>query len=688
LYNFGKICNNTTQIAWIPEEKIQPKYSLYHVTHNEHKNEPKEEKSQMVDSYHGVLRRLMAYVHEVDAYEKDHVFAQEELAALTPNDIKRWMCVKAYGTPEPGVDDHPTLCRSTSIEFWKKAISSFMPNRLMSWNVLNNVGNPTKSIEINDLIKVVKKKEVRKQGKTSTARRPLEHDEYQNVLSYLRGHEDPIKRYTLPGFFVFQYNMIARMDDTSKFKMDNLTRCHDFDFALKGRLNWSKNVHEERDAPNQILVGAMNRGYCVLLGLAIHLEMFIESGEGALTPLVFGIGDGGDDNDIEKIANKTNKKIQSMLQHDILNRPEFVHFVDDGPVGSHSVRKLAATHSRKNGCTKDEKDIRGRWKKGRRISDVYDDIDLPYPDAKVAGRLCIGGPCKYVLKEFSGITGNFLMENVVPSIRSRFSTAVASVLALPLLWAVFENGDDYLPKGMTDRIREAVRQVSQLPDDENPVKKVMLVISGNEGELYLDELDGDDGGDGGDGGGNRVTNTGARQAANERERMQAIYAQMTSLRRAQEAQTRILDRLETQRARENRVIVANLRRISRQPVVRNVAPADEEAGNNGDAQRGPIFAATLSANPRSLHVLWEEYERGIGGRRPAKLFTTQERGKVKHKYHRRKMVWDLISNLVRGGLTAQVAIDEIYDHYGRANSVTTIINMMKNDRRNGTVFPF
>jgi hypothetical protein len=190
---------------------------------------------------------------------------------------------------------------------------------------------------------------------------------------------------------------------------------------------------------------------------------------------------------------------------------------------------LAATHSRKNGCTKDEKDIRGQWKKGRRISDAYDDIDLPYPDAKVAGRLCIGGPCKYVLKESSGITGNFLMENVVPSIRSRFSAPVASVLALPLLWADFENDNDYLPRGMTDRIREAVRQVSQLPDNENPVKKAMLVISGNEGELYLDELDGDDGGDG-DGGGSRVTNTGARQAANDRERMQAIYAQMTSLR--------------------------------------------------------------------------------------------------------------------------------------------------------------
>jgi hypothetical protein len=294
----------------------------------------------------------MAYLHKVDAYEKDHVFSQEELAALTPNDIKRWMCVKAYGTPEPGMDANPTECRSTSIAFWKKAISSFMPNRLMQWNALSNVGNPTKSSEVNDLIKAVKEKEVRK---ASSGRRPLQHDEFQ--------------------------------------------------------------------------------------------------------------------------------------------------------------------------------------------------------------------------------------------------------------------------------------------------------------------------------------------AVNDRERMQEIYSQMTAIRGAQEAQTRILERLEIQRAREHREILADLRRIAGQPIVQNVAPEEEAEQGAGNNNAGTVFAATLSANPRSLHVLWEEYERGIGGRRAARLFTSDERGKVKHKYHRRKMVWDLISTLVRGGLTAQGAIDRIYDHYGRADSVTTIITKMKNDRRNGTVFP-
>ena len=39
-----------------------------------------------------------------------------------------------------------------------------MPNRLLQWNEISNVGNPTKSAEVNDLVKRVTKKEARKEG--------------------------------------------------------------------------------------------------------------------------------------------------------------------------------------------------------------------------------------------------------------------------------------------------------------------------------------------------------------------------------------------------------------------------------------------------------------------------------------------------------------------------------------------
>ena len=69
-----------------------------------------------------------------------------------------------------------------------------------------------------------------------------------------------------------------------------------------------------------------------------------------------------------------------------------------GPnLSSHSWRKRGSNNTRKAGATRDEKDHRGRWKGKKRVSDCYDNVELPWPDVKMAGLLCPGGPCKYVI---------------------------------------------------------------------------------------------------------------------------------------------------------------------------------------------------------------------------------------------------------------------------------------------------
>jgi hypothetical protein len=45
-----------------------------------------------------------------------------------------------------------------------------------------------------------------------------------------------------------------------------------FDFAIKTKVRWSKNVHEERKCPDQILLGSMDARTCVIFHLAIYLE--------------------------------------------------------------------------------------------------------------------------------------------------------------------------------------------------------------------------------------------------------------------------------------------------------------------------------------------------------------------------------------------------------------------------------
>jgi hypothetical protein len=110
-------------------------------------------------------------------------FTLAELGLLTPQDTYGYLAMKAYGKPDPDGDDRPTLCRSSTLEFVKKALSSFMPNRIPAWNCLTLSGNPTKSTEVNDLIKAVKKHEVRKQGVESSAVRPLELDEFEQLIA-------------------------------------------------------------------------------------------------------------------------------------------------------------------------------------------------------------------------------------------------------------------------------------------------------------------------------------------------------------------------------------------------------------------------------------------------------------------------------------------------------------------------
>jgi hypothetical protein len=92
-------------------------------------------------------------------YAKDYDFSQQELAAITPTELVWWMCHKVYGKEEPDEDDNPIEGRSNSLLYWKKAISFFMPNHQQTWDALTNSGNPTKSLYINELIKMVKKKE-------------------------------------------------------------------------------------------------------------------------------------------------------------------------------------------------------------------------------------------------------------------------------------------------------------------------------------------------------------------------------------------------------------------------------------------------------------------------------------------------------------------------------------------------
>ena len=298
--------------------------------------------------------------------------------------------------------------------------------------------------------------------------------------------------------------MMARVDDTAHFCGQELKRNSLFKFALTTTMAWSKNIHEKRNSPEQILLGSMNTLYCVLLGLAVYLEVSFAAGFGLHHPFLFVHTDN---------ANKNKKYISDVLCQ-IWNGPAFIK-VKDRKIGTHSLRKYPATQARQSGCSQDEMDTRGRWKKGR-VSDVYVLTTLPYPDAKVAAILCPGRPCKYKAAEGLGLSDPWLLENVMPAMAAsdKIDNKVALTLSLPLLWASMNAAtDDIMPAGLKNRMKEAYASIgpATFGPEENPVENILVIVTGLNAELHIDEAMVVSGEDGEDGTNGNTVGTGAQR---------------------------------------------------------------------------------------------------------------------------------------------------------------------------------
>ena len=78
------------------------------------------------------------------------------------------------------------MARSNTLKAIKKKKSFFMPRKNTIWDDIRGEGNPTRSIEVNSLIKRVMKFEIRQLGVESKARRTIEFTEFINILTLAR----------------------------------------------------------------------------------------------------------------------------------------------------------------------------------------------------------------------------------------------------------------------------------------------------------------------------------------------------------------------------------------------------------------------------------------------------------------------------------------------------------------------
>ena len=302
--------------------------------------------------YKASLDHLMSFTAG-ERYAREYICSDEELIAITPRMVFRWMNFRTFGTIIPAVDANPISARSSSLQYWKKAISFFHPNRLMVWSDGRQEGNPTRSIEINNLIKRVKKKEVRKQGVASQTRRAITEEEFHKLHTVFRAvGNSMLWQFGMSAMINFQFHVIARIDDTTQVLIEHL-RVHDaFAHCLKTKLNWSKNVADERDAPWQMVLGSVDTTYCVLVSLAIWLEMNMRANANAATsPYVFSFSD---DIDVPSGGQKAKNIAQAIFGQKVFKMEAFSNIGDNSGttllLGSHSqhsqVRSYACSEVR------------------------------------------------------------------------------------------------------------------------------------------------------------------------------------------------------------------------------------------------------------------------------------------------------------------------------------------------------
>ena len=272
--------------------------------------------------------------------------------------------------------------------------------------------------------------------------------------------------------------MIARLDDVEHFKCDDLTSNLEHPYTLKSKMRWSKNVLEERESLDQIIIGSMDPNVCVILALTLHLEhsVFEQSVD---SPYLFG----------------TSKQRIRLLFERITQETNFLASESSAPIGTHSICKLPATYARQNGCTKDDVDARGRWKSNKRIVDTYIDCLIPFPDAKVASTLCIGGPIKYSVSKDVSIDENLILQCVGTKILSFFPRQVSLVLGTALIWAVYDDEVSELVESVkVERIKRIILNANEnMEVGTNSIKKIPLVVTGSDIHLVIDKCGIDDG---------------------------------------------------------------------------------------------------------------------------------------------------------------------------------------------------
>ena len=221
----------------------------------------------------------------------------------------------------------------------------------------------------------------------------------------------------------------------------------------------------------------------------------------------------------------------------------------------------------------------------------------------------------------------FILTNFAPNIRKRFDCDTAIILGTTLLYSIFciDDSTNNVPFTISSRVRNAFSQIEF--DTARVVKRVPAVCTRNEGEIYIDDSISDEQLQAQDNQGTNFTNIN-RSPGNLtdrplRDQLRAMQSQLQSVKYTIQVVEKKIEANHLNELRCLSSVSANMKRFAAalaRPILATTAIVTS--------------TANLTSCPRTLHDLWDEYTVGIGGAKPTKDYTAQERGKCKYKYYR------------------------------------------------------
>ena len=134
------------------------------------------------------------------AYASDHQCTRDKLLAIHADHIYCLFKDRVYGNPDADECSTPPLhFRLHSVLAWKRNISYFMSNTHQQWNDAHQEGNPTRSVQMSWMTKVMQHFQTQRRGVESSVRQPLMTSEFEQVMEvYWRADNKELGLVVLP----------------------------------------------------------------------------------------------------------------------------------------------------------------------------------------------------------------------------------------------------------------------------------------------------------------------------------------------------------------------------------------------------------------------------------------------------------------------------------------------------------